>query len=65
MSTSEQCQTGKCNECPGVLANAEQCAHGCHLNTVPVSKEMDERLKEQRAKQDKIEPITPNEPHIA
>jgi hypothetical protein len=61
---SEQCQNGRCNECLEILGNGEKCGHRCHVNTLDVSDTMDESLRQQRAEQDKVERITPNEPHI-
>jgi hypothetical protein len=65
MILSEQCQNGRCDDCPKILANGERCEHGCkgHINTAPVN--LNESLKKQKADQDKIETITPNPPHIA
>ena len=67
MVISEQCQVDKCNECPAILGNGEKCEHGCagHINTLNTSATMGESLRQQQAEQKKIEPITPNEPHIA
>ncbi len=65
LAISEQCQTGRCNECLEILDQGVKCEHKCHLNTLDVGDTMDQSLKQQQAEQDKIETITPNEPHIA
>lgn len=62
---STQCQTGRCNECLEILDQGVKCGHRCHLNTLDVSATMDQSLKQPQAEQDEIEPITPNEPHMA
>jgi hypothetical protein len=65
LAISEQCQTGRCNECLEILDQGVKCGHKCHLNTLDVSDTMDQSLRQQKADQDKIEPITPDPPHIA
>ena len=67
MVLSEECRNGRCNECPIRLGNGELCGHGCagHINTLSTSSTMDQKLREQLAEQDKIDPITPNKPHLA
>ena len=65
MAISEQCQAGRCNECPEILASGEKCGHAHHMNTLGgVSADMDESSRRQRADQENEETITPNEPHI-
>jgi hypothetical protein len=65
---SEQCQADRCDECPKIfdLGNgSEKCGCKHHLNTLDTSATMNESLRRQLDEQDKIETITPNEPHIA
>ena len=65
MVITTQCQTGRCNECLEILDQGVKFGHKCHLNTMDVSDTMEQSLKQQQAEQEKIETITPNEPHIA
>lgn len=49
-----------------ILGNGEKCEHGCagNINTLNPSATMDESLRRQQHEQDKIETITPIEPHL-
>ncbi len=64
MALSQQCQNGRCNECPEILANGERCEHAHHINTADTSADMDKSLKQQQADQENEETITLNDPHI-
>jgi hypothetical protein len=67
MVISEQCQNGRCRDCPELLdlANGVKCGHNCHLNTLNIASSMDQALRQQIAEQEEIDPLTPNKPHIA